>query len=410
LHDIVNLPKDAPDRADASERSAAFARDVLPRFGFAPADTETIAEAIRDHSYSRDVVPQTPLGEALQDADRLEALGALGVLRTASCGARMGADYFDTEDPWAERRELDGRSHTIDHFFQKLLRLPDTMRTAAGREEARRRAEFLVAFLKQLGSEIGMAPPDSRLLDGGARGRGVDYEVIYREHAGEYDELVSAEDCDDNLIAALVGLAPLGGRRILEVGVGTGRIARKLVQRGAHVVGFDRAQAMLDVAGRRLREVSESGWELGCCDARRLPVASGAFDIAIAGWVFGHLRHWNAGNWRAEIGAAVSEMERAVAPGGTVVVIETLGTGSGVPKAPNAELAEYYAWLEESRGFVRTSIRTDYGFADVETAARVTGFFFGPDFARRARSEGWARVPECTGIWWKCTPNAAAVC
>ena len=104
-------------------------------------------------------MPRSLLGDALQDADRLEALGALGVLRTASCGARIGADYFDGDDPWAEHRELDDAKHTVDHFFKKLLRLPPTLRTAAGRAEAERRAEFMLAFLRQLGDEIGSPPP-----------------------------------------------------------------------------------------------------------------------------------------------------------------------------------------------------------------------------------------------------------
>jgi len=159
LHDIVNLPKDSSDRSRASERSADFARERLPALGFDPAAVELIAGAIHDHSYSTGRVPRTPLGEALQDADRLEALGALGIFRTASCGTRIGADYFDVDDPWAERRELDDAAHTVDHFFRKLLLLPATLRTAAGRAEAERRAAFMTAFLRQLGSEIGCDPP-----------------------------------------------------------------------------------------------------------------------------------------------------------------------------------------------------------------------------------------------------------
>src|SRR5262249_53685356 len=155
-------------------------------------------------------------------------------------------------------------------------------------------------------------------------GRGVDYETIYRERADDYDRLVSAEDCDDNLIESLERLVPLRGSRVLEVGVGTGRITRKLVGRGANVVGFDRAEPMLAVARQRLAELPASKWELACADARSLPVASGSFGAAIAGWVFGHLRHWNADSWRNAIGVAIGEMERAVAPGGTVIVIETL--------------------------------------------------------------------------------------
>jgi len=155
LHDIPNIPKDSPDRTRASELAADHARRLLGELGFDAASITLMSEAVHDHSYSTGRVPRSPLGDALQDADRLEALGALGILRTASCGARMGADYFDADDPWAERRELDDARHTVDHFFKKLLLLAPTLRTAAGRAEAERRTAFMVEFLRQLGSEIG---------------------------------------------------------------------------------------------------------------------------------------------------------------------------------------------------------------------------------------------------------------
>jgi uncharacterized protein len=155
LHDVVNLPKDSPDRAEASLRSAALASELLPRHDFSPDAIALIADAIRDHSYSRGVVPKTPLGKALQDADRLEALGALGVFRTISCGTRMGARYFHADDPWAEHRALDDRAFTVDHFFKKLLLVGETMQTEAGRAEAARRTTFLRAFLDQLAMELG---------------------------------------------------------------------------------------------------------------------------------------------------------------------------------------------------------------------------------------------------------------
>jgi uncharacterized protein len=159
LHDAVNPPKDSPERGLASERSAELARRRLPALGFAPEAVERIADAIRDHSFSRGAVPGTALGRALQDADRLEALGAIGLLRCISTGVRMGGAWFDPDDPWAERRPLDDRRWSVDHFAHKLLRLPATMRTPAGREEAGRRAAFLRGFLERLSEELGRPGP-----------------------------------------------------------------------------------------------------------------------------------------------------------------------------------------------------------------------------------------------------------
>lgn len=159
LHDVVNVPKDSPDRARASEYSAAEARRLLPGAGFNAAAVERICNAIRTHSYSRGETPGDPLGAALQDADRLEALGALGLCRTLSTGAKLGAEYFDAQDPWATGRQLDDLSYTVDHFFTKLLPLADTLLTVRGRAEARTRAAFLAAFLVQLGHELGVPAP-----------------------------------------------------------------------------------------------------------------------------------------------------------------------------------------------------------------------------------------------------------
>jgi ubiquinone/menaquinone biosynthesis C-methylase UbiE len=228
----------------------------------------------------------------------------------------------------------------------------------------------------------------------------MDYREIYHRQAGAYDELVAAEDCDGNLTPALAGIRSLDGAEVLEVGVGTGRITRLLAGRARRIVGVDRAPAMLAVARRHL-QASPGGaaWMLACADAVALPVRSSWADVAIAGWVFGHLRSWMPAAWRTQIATAASEMRRALRPGGVMIIIETLGTGSVEPRPPTAELAEYYAWLEDELGMTRTSLRTDYAFADVDTAARVTGFFFGDDFAARVRDNRWCRVPECTGIW-----------
>jgi uncharacterized protein len=154
LHDVVNVPKDSPERARASELSAEAARPVLEHAGFGSDAIATICDAIRDHSFSSGRAARSDLGRALQDADRLEALGALGIFRTISTGVTMGAKYFHPEDPWARRRALDDRRYTIDHFFTKLLHLPSRMNTVAGRTEAERRVAFLRAFLDELGREL----------------------------------------------------------------------------------------------------------------------------------------------------------------------------------------------------------------------------------------------------------------
>src|SRR5262249_12120565 len=104
----------------------------------------------------------------------------------------------------------------------------------------------------------------------------MDYEEIYASHAEEFDALVQAEDCEGNLIPAIESIYPLSGATVLEVGVGTGRIARAIARRVGRLVAIDRAAAMLDVARRHLSRIeSAAPWELHQADARALPVGSG---------------------------------------------------------------------------------------------------------------------------------------
>ena len=155
FHDLVNLPKDSPDRARASTLSAAAAVDFLRAEGFDPAKLEAVAHAIAAHSFSAGIPPETPEARILQDADRLEALGAIGLARMFLISGRMGGGIVDMDDPMALRRPLDDKRFALDHIEVKLLRLPETMQTRAGRMMAEERAEWMMSFRTRLLSEIG---------------------------------------------------------------------------------------------------------------------------------------------------------------------------------------------------------------------------------------------------------------
>ena len=96
------------------------------------------------------------LDRALQDADRLDALGSIGVARALLTGASLGSSIVHEDDPWAALRPLDDKKYIIDHFFTKLLRLPSLMLTEAGKREAVRRVAAMRTFLEQLGTELDM--------------------------------------------------------------------------------------------------------------------------------------------------------------------------------------------------------------------------------------------------------------
>ena len=161
LHDLVNVPKNHPDRSRASEFSAKEAVPILKKAGFSEEETDKICTAIRQHSFSSGEKPVNALAQSLQDADRLEALGAIGIMRCYSTGARMGTRYFHPSDPWAKDRSLNDSAYSLDHFFTKLLLLPDSMNTSAGRAEAEERAKTMRDFLEGLGEELGERCPEA---------------------------------------------------------------------------------------------------------------------------------------------------------------------------------------------------------------------------------------------------------
>ena len=101
------------------------------------------------------------------------------------------------------------------------------------------------------------------------------------------------------------------------------------------------------------------------------------------------------------MGSILEEMERVVVPGGTLIILETLSTGSLAPAPPTPGLAEYYRWLETEWDYTRRTIQTDYQFTSVEEAVARTEFFFGPQMGSLIRENNWTRLPEWTGLWLK---------
>jgi ubiquinone/menaquinone biosynthesis C-methylase UbiE len=142
-------------------------------------------------------------------------------------------------------------------------------------------------------------------------------------------------------------------------------------------------------------------WHLLQGDMRLLPIKGGWAEVCLAGWAIGHMTSWFYEDWQRQIGSVIAEMQRVTIPTGTIIIMETLTTGAEKPAPPTQGLADFYAWLENQHGFVRSVIQTDYLFKNVEDAVQNTEFFFGAELAQTIRQRSWARLPEWTGIWSK---------
>ena len=155
LHDCVHVEKSSPLRSQASRLAAERGRGILAELGWERARIDAVAHAIEAHSFSAAIAPMTLEARILQDADRLEAIGAIGVARCFYTAGRMGSALYDQDDPRGERRELDDGAFAIDHFRTKLLRLEGGFQTATGVRLARERTQFLADFLAAFEAEIG---------------------------------------------------------------------------------------------------------------------------------------------------------------------------------------------------------------------------------------------------------------
>ena len=154
LHDCVAVAKDSPQRHRGSRLAADAAAEFLATIAYPGDLLAEVRHAIEAHSYSAGIPVRSAEAAVVQDADRLDSLGAIGIARCLLVGGRLDRPLLDPEDPFCDERTPDDGRYTLDHFYSKLLGLPDTMQTAAGRAEAQRRADLMRRYLDDLRTEV----------------------------------------------------------------------------------------------------------------------------------------------------------------------------------------------------------------------------------------------------------------
>ncbi len=154
LHDIVSYPKSDKRSKLSSIKSAVKSKKILKKFNFTKEEIQIISDAIRDHSFSRNKIPMTLEGKILQDADRLDAIGAIGIARVFAVSGSEKRPFYNVKDPFCKNRTPNDKIWALDHFYRKLLKLEFLMNTKSGKIEAKKRTKVIKDFLNELKKEI----------------------------------------------------------------------------------------------------------------------------------------------------------------------------------------------------------------------------------------------------------------
>lgn len=154
LHDLVIIPKNDPRRSQASRLSAEAATQFLKSIGYPEVYFDEIAHAVAAHSFSANIETKTIEAQIVQDADRLDGLGAIGIARCFATSGLMRRAFYSENDPFCEERKPDDSQFTVDHYFAKLFKTADTLKTKSGRIAGARRVEVMKRYLSDLAIEI----------------------------------------------------------------------------------------------------------------------------------------------------------------------------------------------------------------------------------------------------------------
>ncbi|OJG46483.1 hypothetical protein RV04_GL000911 [Enterococcus hermanniensis] len=155
LHDVID--DKVVENVDSEKENL---KKFLKKLEFSSADIQDIFFIIENMSYSKELefgkVDLSIEGKIVQDADRIDALGAIGILRTAYYGGHTESPLYDPNvkpKEFKTKKDYREKSTVINHFYEKLFKLPLSMNTAAGLNEANKRVEFMKEFLKRFYKE-----------------------------------------------------------------------------------------------------------------------------------------------------------------------------------------------------------------------------------------------------------------
>jgi ubiquinone/menaquinone biosynthesis C-methylase UbiE len=224
-----------------------------------------------------------------------------------------------------------------------------------------------------------------------------DHYNIYKQEAETYHELISKQL---SLETPIRNIVPKLHCDIIDLGAGSGRLTTLLAPYAKSIIALDQSEHMLGLTARRLEALQLSNWQTRVANHLELPLPNQSADLIVAGWTLCYLTNTDVPNWKRNLMLIMEEMKRILRPGGTIIIFETLGTGTDKPTGPSF-LSPYYEALREQYHFSHQWIRTDYSFDNVQQAETLTRFFFGDELANQVVEQELSHLHEYAGIWWK---------
>jgi ubiquinone/menaquinone biosynthesis C-methylase UbiE len=224
------------------------------------------------------------------------------------------------------------------------------------------------------------------------------HEQIYQNQTNTYEFMVSKQP---ELSEFINEIRPFKDLNILDLGAGSGRLASVLAKDAKSLICTDISSSMLELLENKLTDQGVAhNLTTVVADHRSLPIADKSIDLVVSGWSICYLTNTGNEKWDENLRLVISELYRVLKPNGTIIIFETMGTGTETPDPPGF-LTKYYKSLEDDYGFNHNWIRLDYKFQDVEEAIKCTKFFFGEELVQKISDNQWSTVPECAGIWWR---------
>lgn len=155
LHDTLPIGKFDKNRSMASTLSAEHSISLLEGWGYPSEYYPAIKDAILAHSFSAKIAPESLEAKVVQDADRLDALGAIGIARAMAVGFKHGNPLYLDSEPFPGKRSANDQTNILDHFYIKLFQLPDSFNTHSAKDEGKKRIATMENYLQALAHEVG---------------------------------------------------------------------------------------------------------------------------------------------------------------------------------------------------------------------------------------------------------------